>query len=198
MPENRNMYKPRSREHSRKAVAVPSSPNLSPSPAKDKYQMLSAVSSGQLLKAVGRRIKRALLDLESRSGDLLDALCYSPAVRGFERDGFENQQIERSLNEIGRLCHKPKLSTNVDALGIISSACRAERRAIENPLRTISQPILSSPTWPVPHCKDASRSPDASTVADGLALADAPGFLSLPASRGDNGRIAKWEALSTC
>ena len=71
-----------------------------------------------LLEAVQRRVKRALLDLKSLPGDLLDALCDRPTVLGFERDGLQNQQIERSLNEIGRLCHIPSLSTTVDDLGV--------------------------------------------------------------------------------
>ena len=62
------------------------------------------------------------MDLESLSGDLSHALRDRPTVLGFERDYLENQQIERPLNEIGRLCHNPKLSTNVDDLGVIPLA----------------------------------------------------------------------------
>lgn len=44
-----------------------------------------------LLKAVKPWVKRAPLDLEGLSGNLLDALRYRPTVPGLERDGLKNQ-----------------------------------------------------------------------------------------------------------
>src|SRR5258708_32219423 len=51
--------------------------------------------------------------------NLLDALRDRPTMLGFERQRLKNQQIERSLNEVGRFAHKPRLSTIVDAQGVI-------------------------------------------------------------------------------
>ena len=47
----------------------------------------------------------ALLDLKNFVGDLLNALGDGPAVLGLQRDGFEDEQVERALNEITRFSH---------------------------------------------------------------------------------------------
>ena len=62
-----------------------------------------------LFEAVEGRIQRALLDLQDFVGHLPDALCDGPAVPGSKRKGFEDQQIEGALNEVGGLA--PRLST---------------------------------------------------------------------------------------
>jgi hypothetical protein len=51
--------------------------------------------------------------LKGFPGNLLDALRDSPSVLGFERNGFENQQVEGSLDQIGGF-HMPSPSTIED------------------------------------------------------------------------------------
>jgi hypothetical protein len=58
---------------------------------------------------------------------------------GFERDCPEDQQIERSLDEIGRLRHRASLSTNVDDLGVIPLAHALMTRLAK---RTLSSKAL--------------------------------------------------------
>jgi len=58
-----------------------------------------------LFKAVQSRIERALLYLEHFAGDLLNALGDGPAVHGFRQEGFEDEEIERTLDEITWLSH---------------------------------------------------------------------------------------------
>ena len=48
-------------------------------------------------QAIERGIERALLDLQDVARDLLDALGDAPAVHRFERESFQDQQIERAL-----------------------------------------------------------------------------------------------------
>ena len=61
-----------------------------------------------------RRVEGPLLNLKSFPGNLLDALGDGPAVLGLVGDGPEDQQVERSLDEIAGLGHMPRLTTTVD------------------------------------------------------------------------------------
>ena len=63
-----------------------------------------------LFQAMKRWIERALADLKCIFRNELDALRDAPAVHGFERDSFENEKIERALNEVGRFAHVAPLS----------------------------------------------------------------------------------------
>jgi hypothetical protein len=58
-----------------------------------------------LFQSVNRRVERSLLDLEDLCTDLLDTLRNSPAVHWLEGDSFENEQVERALDQIGRFAH---------------------------------------------------------------------------------------------
>ena len=58
-----------------------------------------------LLEAMQRRVQRALADLENFAADLLNAFGDGPAVCGLERDGLEDQQVERALNEVRWSAH---------------------------------------------------------------------------------------------
>ena len=58
-----------------------------------------------LLEAMERRVQRALADLQDFAADLLNALGDGPAVRRLERDGLEDQQVERALNEVRWSAH---------------------------------------------------------------------------------------------
>ena len=77
-----------------------------------------------LLEAMERRVERALRDLQHLAAHLLDALGDRPAVLGLERDGLENQQIERALNSRtvcsrGSYADMPKSSTMIPRLSTI-------------------------------------------------------------------------------
>ena len=58
-----------------------------------------------LLETVESGIERALLDLEDFAGKLLNPLGDGPAVKGFEKERFEDEEVEGSLNEIAWLAH---------------------------------------------------------------------------------------------
>src|SRR5438105_1309472 len=66
-----------------------------------------------LLEPMKRGIERPLGDLQRVLADLLDPLRDGPPVFGFEGHGFEDEEIERPLDQIGRPAHGaiPKLST---------------------------------------------------------------------------------------
>jgi len=49
------------------------------------------------LEPVERWIERTLLHLQDVRGDLLDPLGYRPAVLGTEREGSQDQQVQRAL-----------------------------------------------------------------------------------------------------
>ena len=65
-----------------------------------------------VLEAVQRRIEGPLLDFQAVFGNLLDAQQDAVAVQRAERDGFQNQHVERALHQIGLLAHSspPRLS----------------------------------------------------------------------------------------
>ena len=56
-----------------------------------------------LFELVKRWIKRALAHLKNFAGHLPDALRNRPTVHRLKRDYFQNQQIERTLHQVGRL-----------------------------------------------------------------------------------------------
>ena len=53
-----------------------------------------------MLEAVQRGIERALLDGERAAGDVLDAQQHAVAMLGTERQGLEDQQIERAGQQL--------------------------------------------------------------------------------------------------
>src|SRR5262249_5114192 len=82
-----------------------------------------------LLEPVQRGIQRALADRERVAREELNALGDAPSVERSPGDGFQDQQIERALQEIGRLRHPtPRLSTIIPRLSTIANA-RAFRRS---------------------------------------------------------------------
>src|SRR5262245_63318084 len=66
-----------------------------------------------MLEAMERRIQRVLFDPERPTRDLLDALQHAVAVLGVQREGLENQQIERAGEEF-RLFACPQLLTSIN------------------------------------------------------------------------------------
>jgi len=58
-----------------------------------------------LLETVEGWVERALLDEEDVAGGLLDAFGNGPAVDRLEGDGFEDEEVEGSLEEIVWLAH---------------------------------------------------------------------------------------------
>jgi len=54
-----------------------------------------------VLEAVERRIQRALLDQQRPLRHLLDALEHGVAVQRTERDGLQDEEIERSGQQVG-------------------------------------------------------------------------------------------------
>src|SRR5262245_33773946 len=62
-----------------------------------------AVDEALMLEPIEGGIERTLLDGERASGDLLDAQQHAVAMLRAERDGLEDQQIERAGQEL-RLC----------------------------------------------------------------------------------------------
>ena len=60
--------------------------------------------AGQVLFADSCRT-RSLLNLKHFMRDLLNPLGNGPAVFRFERDGFQNQQVESSLHKIAWFSH---------------------------------------------------------------------------------------------
>src|SRR5947209_2801144 len=58
-----------------------------------------------LLQLVQRRIQRPVADLENVARDLFQALADRPPVQRFERDDFQDQQVQGALDEIGRFAH---------------------------------------------------------------------------------------------
>src|SRR4051812_27468398 len=59
-----------------------------------------------LLQLVQRRVERSLSHLQDLIRHLADALRDRPAVHRLERDHFQNQKVQRALNEICRLAHE--------------------------------------------------------------------------------------------
>ena len=58
-----------------------------------------------LLEAMQSGVERALLHLEDFAGKLLNPLGDGPSVEGFEKERFEDQEVEGSLNEVAWLAH---------------------------------------------------------------------------------------------
>jgi hypothetical protein len=58
-----------------------------------------------LLEFVERGIEGAVADLQDFAGDLLEAEADGEAVEGFEGEDFQEQEIESTLDEIGRFGH---------------------------------------------------------------------------------------------
>src|SRR5512138_533398 len=49
------------------------------------------------LEPMKRRVERALLDVERRAGDLMEAFGDRPTVLRVERDGLQNEEVEGAL-----------------------------------------------------------------------------------------------------
>src|ERR1051326_2807213 len=58
-----------------------------------------------LLERVERRVERSLLHLQLVFRDLLDALRDRPAMLRLERDDFQNEEVERALDEVVWFAH---------------------------------------------------------------------------------------------
>jgi len=63
---------------------------------------------GLLFETVKSGIERALIDLEDVVGDLADALGDGPAVERLEGDGFEDEEVESALDEVGGFGHEKR------------------------------------------------------------------------------------------
>jgi hypothetical protein len=53
-----------------------------------------------ILEALQRRVERALLNQQNVVRQLADAARDRPAVQRLERERFENQEVERALDEV--------------------------------------------------------------------------------------------------
>src|SRR5204863_4932369 len=69
-----------------------------------------------MLQPVQRRVQGALLDLEVVARDLLDAQQDAVAVLGTERNRFEDEQVERALEELGGRHPRHPRKANVSLL----------------------------------------------------------------------------------
>jgi hypothetical protein len=69
-----------------------------------------------------RRIQRPLLHLQDIIRQLADALSDRPAVQRFECDGFQDQQVECALQQVGRFSHVGGFPLTIYKSGIVS--CR--------------------------------------------------------------------------
>src|ERR1700744_2367987 len=58
-----------------------------------------------MLQTVKRRIKRFLKDFKPVAGDLPDTQQHPIAMKRTQRDSFQDEEIQRALNEINRLRH---------------------------------------------------------------------------------------------
>jgi hypothetical protein len=58
-----------------------------------------------LLKTMQGGVERTLLYLENFAGDLLNPLGDGPSMQRFEKERFEDEEVEGSLNEIAWLAH---------------------------------------------------------------------------------------------
>src|SRR6185437_5937119 len=58
-----------------------------------------------LHESMQRRIERSLVHLEHAFRDLADALAQAPPVHWLEQCGFENEQVERALEDVGVALH---------------------------------------------------------------------------------------------
>ena len=62
-----------------------------------------------VLELVQRGVERSVAHLQDVTGYLLEALPDGPAVERLEGEDFENQQVERALDEIGWPAHGASL-----------------------------------------------------------------------------------------
>src|SRR5439155_26114690 len=60
-----------------------------------------ALDPSLLLEALERGVERSLIDVEHTPRELLDALADAPAVHRLERQCLEDEQIERSAENVG-------------------------------------------------------------------------------------------------
>jgi hypothetical protein len=85
-------------------------------PAHSLSSQLSGVSyqrSATLLEAVQGGVERSLVHLKHFLGHLPDALSDAPAVHGLKSKGFEDQEVQGALDQMGWFAHwhSPQLST---------------------------------------------------------------------------------------
>src|SRR5438132_665177 len=90
---------------------------------------------GFLFQAVQSRVKGALLDLQHLTRDLLNALGNRPPMLGFERDSFQDQKVQRSLDKIVWLRHTMVIYNKNCRL---SRGARGRRGTTLNPLKSPS------------------------------------------------------------
>ena len=62
-----------------------------------------------MLEAIERGVQGSLLNLQCVARDLLDAQEDAVAMLRTQRDGFENQEVQRALQEFGRRGHEVAL-----------------------------------------------------------------------------------------
>src|SRR4029079_8709049 len=67
------------------------------------------------LEAVERGGQRALRDVDRFAGDLVDAEQDAVAMERLQRDGLQDQQVERARQQLGGLAHAVTL---LDRLGV--------------------------------------------------------------------------------
>src|SRR5439155_13832819 len=79
------------------------------------------------LESVQRRIQRALLHLKNVARNLLNALGDGPAVLGFERQRFQNEEIQCALRQVNAFVHHfPLLLLQNQTLSCPLSKCKGE------------------------------------------------------------------------
>src|SRR4051812_31191049 len=62
-------------------------------------------------------VERSLVDLQDVARDLLNALRDAPTVHGLEREGLEDEHVERPLQDVGVVGRHPRLSCRASTGG---------------------------------------------------------------------------------
>ena len=59
-----------------------------------------------MFQLMQRWVERTVADAQHIAGNLLQALTDGPSIQGLQRQYFEDQHVQRPLDQIGRLAHK--------------------------------------------------------------------------------------------
>src|SRR5579864_371442 len=87
---------------------------MPPSKARERIEFRAAIvvrcfplggNPALLLELVQSGIERAVANLQHVPGDLFETLADGETVEGLERKNFQEQHIQRPLDQIGRFAH---------------------------------------------------------------------------------------------
>src|SRR5262245_15455633 len=92
-----------------------------------------------MFEAIQRRIERALLDQEALLRDLLDAEQDAIAVQRSQRNGLEDEKVERALQQLCRVTHAALLDWSGEhASLLLGRQGESPRRRSGTPKRTVT------------------------------------------------------------